>query len=103
MGVEAKRSATALLTVEDLRERWGGISEETIREHIKNDGLPFVPLGSGIKRPIYRFRLSAIEAWEASRERSIHPESKLDPPPPSIAAIWDGKSRITTGSKRRKQ
>jgi hypothetical protein len=89
-----------LLTMEQLRERWGGISEDVIREHIKRDGLPFVPLGSGGKRPIYRFRLAAVEAWEAAREKALDP--RLPPvPPPSVAAMWDGKSRLTGGRHRK--
>lgn len=96
------RAPVPLLTIADLCERWGGVSEDTIRNHIQNDGLPFVPLGGGGRRPIYRFRLAAIEAWEAGRERAIkhEPKDTPSPPPPSIAAMWDGKRRVTVPGKK---
>lgn len=90
-----------LLTLEQLRERWG-VSEDTIREHIKHDGLPYVPLGRGGKRPVYRFRLAAVLAWEAKRE--THHEAAAvapEPPPPSVAALWDGTSRLTRAPTKR--
>ena len=97
------KTPTPLLTVEDLAARWG-VSEDVVREHVKHDGLPFVPLGRGGKRPTYRFRLAAVEAWEGDRERRH--EGKQDtpaPPPPSVAEAWDGVDRLKgVGGKRRK-
>jgi hypothetical protein len=92
-----------LLTLEQLAERWG-VSEDVVRDHVKHDGLPFVPLGRGGKRPVYRFRLAAVEHWEAQREK--HHERPEDnppaPPPPSVAAIWDGKDRLKGAGGKRK-
>lgn len=101
MSTTQTRVPALLLTIDDLRERWG-VSEDTIREHIRHDGLPFIPFGRGGKRPVYRFRLVAIEAWEAERERRIRTPASVTPevPPPVVAASWDGKVRI--GSRRKK-
>ena len=99
----ATPTPTLLLTIEGLAARWG-VSEDTIREHIKHDGLPFIPLGRGGKRPVYRFRLAAIEAWEARREKHIEGEEQAAPavPPPAVAAVWDGKDRLGGMGKGKK-
>jgi hypothetical protein len=100
--MSTRTTPVPLLTLEQLRERWG-VSEDVIRDHIKNDSLPFVPIGGGKKRPIYRFRIAAVEAWEAARERAIAPEKADLPalPPPSVASMWDGKIRGTSGKRRK--
>ena len=88
--------------MDELCERWG-VSEDTVKGHIRDDQLPFVPIGGGKKRPIYRFRLAAIQAWEGHRERTLTAPEAPAPPPPTVASMWDGKVRGSSGKGRRKQ
>lgn len=93
-----------LLTIDDLAARWG-VGDEVIRRHIRDDGLPFVPLGrSAGRKPQYRFRLAAVERWEADRERvRERPEAPAAPAPAGSAPPgWDGKDRLGLGKPRAK-
>lgn len=61
-----------MLTIEDLAARWKvGVAEA--QEICRDQGVPFVPLKGGKDRMRIawgkvRFRLQAIEAWEAGRQ-----------------------------------
>jgi hypothetical protein len=89
-----------LMTVEDLMGRWG-VSLDVVRRHAKSDGLPFVTLGrSAGRRPIIRFRPSAVRAWEAARERALEPGATGQAAIPQAApAGWDGVDRTSRGRK----
>ncbi len=92
-----------LLKVEDLMDRWG-VGQEVVLRHIKEDGLPFVPIGrSGGRRPQYRFRPSDVEKWEADRVRVRETSPTAAPGPAQvpggIPAGWDGVDRTARGRK----
>ncbi|MDR3639276.1 MAG: helix-turn-helix domain-containing protein [Isosphaeraceae bacterium] len=99
-----KAASSPPLKIEDLMERWG-VSEEIIKEHIRKNGLPFWDAGTGNgRRPMYRFRLTDVEAWEESRRRikSETPTEGVVPTPATGApASWDGKLRGTGRGKGR--
>jgi hypothetical protein len=100
-------TGTRPLTVEDLMERWG-VKEEIVKEHIRKSGLPFWDAGTGNgRRPLYRFRLADVEAWEEARRRvkTERPqESEAGTPIPAGGApnAWDGKLRGAGRGKSRK-
>lgn len=85
------------LTIEDLVERWG-VSKDTVLEHIHKSSLPYWDAGTGRgRRPLYRFRLADIEAWEAARRRVLTPPTTAKAPAVPTTSImpsgWDGKVR----------
>lgn len=92
------------LTIEDLMARWQ-VSEDIVKEHIRSSGLPYWDAGTGRgRRPIYRFRLADVEAWEASRVRVKTALPPQTPVPPSLVgapASWDGKFRALGRGKAR--
>ena len=103
MTTEAK---PALLKINDLVDRWG-VSRETVLNHIREQNLPFIDVGTGAgRRPDYRFRLAAVEAWEASRERTRRVElgEAVAPVPPVDlkTAGWDGRIRSIRAPKGKK-
>lgn len=53
---------TALLTADDLAERWQ-VSKAHVYRLAREGRVPCVPIGR-----YYRFRLEAIEAWELEQE-----------------------------------
>lgn len=64
------REATpVVLTLEKLAERWS-MPASTLRRRIARLHLPAVNVGTD-KEPDIRFRLSAIEAWEAANESTL--------------------------------
>lgn len=71
----------AFWTVEQLAERWG-VSPRIVMEHVRHNGLPFVPLGTGeprLDRPgpkLLRFRPDAVRSWELERERKLAAEDE---------------------------
>lgn len=90
-----------ILTVEDLMERWG-VGEETVIRHVRADGLRYLPLGRARagRRPIYRFRLATVEAWERDQEQGQAPaQAQAEAPPPGRPAGYTGK--IHTRSRTR--
>lgn len=85
--------AKAILTLEDLAERWN-VGRETVLYHIEHDGLRYLPLGRARtgRRPIYRFRLPTVEAWERDQERGQAPaQAQAEAPPPGRPAGYSGK------------
>jgi excisionase family DNA binding protein len=91
-----------LLTIDDLAAEWS-VGQEVIRRHIRDDGLPFVPIGrSKGRKPQYRFRRSAVDRWLADRERvRERPEAAPTPAPAGAAPPgWDGKDRLRRGPAR---
>ena len=104
MGTETKMHR--LLTTTDLAERWS-CDEATVLEHVRLDGLTFIPVGkrpSDRSRPgpkSYRFRLADVENWEEQRRMSwgAATEATLQPAAvaPKASALgvpgWDGKQR----------
>jgi Helix-turn-helix domain len=89
-------SGGPLWRIEDLVERWG-VTRETVLFHIRENELPYIDIGTGKgRRPDYRFRPAAVEAWEASRERAPIDASPV-PPLYMKEAGWDGKFRSTRG------
>ena len=93
------------LKIEDLMERWS-VSVETVKEHIRKNGLPFWDAGTGRgQRPDYRFRLADVEVWEAARVRVKEPPAVGSVPMPTVAAPmgWDGKIRGTGGKAGRRR
>jgi hypothetical protein len=67
-----------IFTQSDLAERWG-LPLDHLRRRVRNLGLPAVNVGS-VKSPDWRFRLSAIEEWEARNETSMATGSPSDQP-----------------------
>ena len=63
------QAGRTVLTVEALAERWG-LEVDTLRRRLKLLQLPAVNVGTA-KSPDWRFRLSAIEAWEAANETRL--------------------------------
>lgn len=61
-------TATRLLTADDLAERWS-VSKAHVYRLSRERGLPTVRLGR-----YYRYRLAAIEAWEAAQEAGSNVE-----------------------------
>ena len=60
---------TAVLTLEQLADRWS-LPLDTLRRRLTRLSLPAVNIGT-TKSPDYRFRLSAIEAWEQMNEETL--------------------------------
>lgn len=101
---KVKEKGDRLLTIRDLMARWQ-VGQDVILAHIRDDGLRFVPIGrSQGHRPQYRFRVSAVEKWEAERERVRMPEEtpapKPTPLPGAMPAGWDGIDRLRIGGKK---
>lgn len=102
-----------LLTVDDLAARWS-CSQATVLDHVRNDALPFVVLGSrpgdrskpGAK--FYRFRESDVEKWEAARVMSWPKAGSAAPAPVDVskhlptAPGWDGVQRSASVKKGRR-
>jgi excisionase family DNA binding protein len=59
------QSAARLLTAEQLADRWQ-VSKAQIYRLARDSRIPAVAIGR-----YYRFRVSAIEAWEASQEDGV--------------------------------
>jgi excisionase family DNA binding protein len=55
-------SSSRLLTAEQLADRWQ-VSKAQVYRLARDSRIPAVPIGR-----YYRFRVGAIEAWEASQE-----------------------------------
>lgn len=105
--------STKLLTAADLAERWG-CDTRTVIDRVKLRSVPFVWLGKKEYDPSYagpkfmRFRLEAIEAWEARTEKAYVPpvtskpdsSSRTKPKLQGMPAHWDGKIRGGSKPKR---
>lgn len=89
-----------LLTVEDLMARWT-VGRDAVLRHVKRDGLPHLRIGQSTgRRPILRFRSAAVQAWEASRERSIDPAAATTAATAGPAPVGhDGVDRLARGRK----
>lgn len=57
-----KQASTRLLTAEELADRWQ-VSKAQVYRLARDSRIPAVAIGR-----YYRFRVTAIEAWEASQE-----------------------------------
>lgn len=110
MSTRPNTGAPPPLTIEDLMARWQ-VSEEIVKEHIRKNGLPYWDAGTGNgRRPLYRFRLADVEAWEANR-RKVRKEDAREGavgPKPSPATLptgappsWDGNLRAAGRGKSR--
>lgn len=62
----AASKATRLLTADDLAARWA-VPRSHVYRLSRERNLPTVRLGR-----YYRYRLEAIEAWEAAQEALAH-------------------------------
>ena len=91
-----------ILTVEDLIERWG-VSREMIFARVDDpeNPLPILILSGkkGKNRTLARFRLVAVEAWEASVERRAIKTDEPNHIPPGMPIGYTGE--IHTRRSRR--
>jgi hypothetical protein len=91
-------TTTAVLTIEMLAGRWS-VPVENLRRRMGKLNLPAVNVGTD-KAPDYRFRLSAIEAWEAANETTLGQPAAVGKPvaagaPPGLEGYdpYGGKAK----------
>lgn len=72
----------ALLSIQDLAERWG-VSVREARRAVVEGGLPRIELrdGSYISWTTTRFSLADVAAWEEGRKRAGGPATVAAPAP----------------------
>lgn len=71
--------STTLLDLDQLAERWR-LSPSVLRHRLRSMNLPAVNVGTK-RTPSYRFRLAAIERWEAANEQTLTAAEPAEPVP----------------------